>query len=156
MTVPAPVPPPPSHPPTPAAGSRPSARWRAPLITAVVAGGAGVGLGWLLWAGGDSAAAGTGLGDARADAAGACQAFRRVPELSAVYGGSDSAFEARYNRVGAASALAHSAAELDDRYDDLDTAMQNIVSRLQTNDVKGAEAVAARKKVHTLCATYDD
>ncbi|WP_371667299.1 hypothetical protein OG985_06620 [Streptomyces sp. NBC_00289] len=155
MTVPASVPPPPVTPPVPAAQGRPSARWRAPLIAALVAAGAGVCLGWLIWAGGDSAAAGAGLGDARADAVGACQAFGRVPELSAVYVDSDRASQARYNRAGAAAALAHSAAQLDGDYKRLDTAMQDVMRRLQTYDVKDAGAVAAHKKVRTLCSAYD-
>ncbi|WP_413756997.1 hypothetical protein [Streptomyces sp. MMBL 11-3] len=116
MTVPAPAPPPPAHPPAPAADSRPASRWKVPLIAAVVACGAGIGLGWLLWAGGGGSASGTDPGDARADAVGACQAFGRVPELGEVFSESESTSRSRYERVEAAAALAKSAAALDDRY----------------------------------------
>jgi hypothetical protein len=156
MTVPAPVPPPPVSPPTPPAG-RPPTRRRAPLVAvavAVLAGCAGLGLGRLLWAGGDGAASGTGLRDARADAVAACQVFRRVPELSAVMADPRRDSEARYNRSGAAAALAHAAALLDDHYKPLDTALRDVSQRLQVFAVKGPEAVAAHKKVLTLCATY--
>lgn len=74
MTAPAPLPPPPSTPPVPVTGRRPPSRWLVPCVAAVVAACAGMGIGWLLWAGPDSAASGTGLDNAAADAAGACQA----------------------------------------------------------------------------------
>ncbi|OKK13736.1 hypothetical protein [Streptomyces sp. CB02400] len=125
-------------------------------MAAVVAAGAGIGVGWLLWSGPDSAASGTGLDDAAADAAGACQAWERVPALDKVFGDDDKASEAYFNRTGGAAALAHSAARLDGRYDALDKALQNATNRMRTFDVKGAEAVAAHEKVNTLCAGLDD
>ncbi|MGW4022513.1 hypothetical protein [Streptomyces sp. NPDC005009] len=124
-------------------------------MAAVVAAGAGIGVGWLLWSGPDGAASGTGLDDAAADAAGACQAWERVPALDKMFGDDDKASEAYYNRAGGAAALAHSAARLDGRYDNLDKALQNVTNRLRTFDVKGAEAVAAHEKVSTLCAELD-
>ncbi|MFG2511105.1 hypothetical protein [Streptomyces sp. NPDC048584] len=125
-------------------------------MAAVVAAGAGIGVGWLLWSGPDSAASGTGLDDAAADAAGACQVWERVPALDKVYGDDDKVSEAYWNRVGGASALAHSAAVVDDRYEALDKAMLKAMRLLQTFKVKGAEAVAAHDKVSTLCAKLDD
>ncbi|MFE9673907.1 hypothetical protein ACFYO5_07285 [Streptomyces sp. NPDC006259] len=119
---------------------------------AVVAAGAGLGIGWLLWAGPDDAAAGTDLHSATADAAGTCRAWHRVPALSGIYSDDDKASEAYYHRAAAAAALAHSAALLDHRHDALDKALQDITRRLQTYDVKGAGAVAAHEKVSTLCA----
>ncbi|MFI5567625.1 hypothetical protein ACIA6T_09735 [Streptomyces sp. NPDC051740] len=124
-------------------------------MAAVVAAGAGIGVGWLLWSGPDSAASGTGLDNAAADAAGACQAWERVPALDKVFGDDDKASEAYYNRAGGAATLAHSAARFDRRYDALDKALQDITRRLQTFDVKGAKAVAAHDKVSTLCAGLD-
>ncbi|MEV6613968.1 hypothetical protein AB0N31_08840 [Streptomyces sp. NPDC051051] len=155
MTAPAPVPPPPATPPAPAAGARAPSRWVAPLVAALVAAGAGLGIGWLLWVGPGGAASGTGLDDAAADAAGACEAWERVPALSKVFGDDDNASEAFYNRAGGAAALAHSAAKSDSRYEALDKALQDITRRLQTFDVKGAGAVAAHEKVSTLCAGLD-
>ncbi|MEU6275955.1 hypothetical protein ABZ871_26610 [Streptomyces populi] len=155
MAASASVPPLPSTPPTATTGRRAPSRWIAPLGAAVVAAGAGIGLGWLLWAGPDGAAAGTGPDDAAADAAGACQAWNRVPALSEVYSDDDDA-KAYYTRAGGAAALAQSAAQLDRRYSALDKAFQDITRRLQTFDVKGAEAVAAHEKVSTLCAGLDD
>lgn len=156
MTAPAPIPPPPSTPPVPSAGGRAPSRWTVPSVAAVVAAGAGIGVGWLLWSGPDGAASGTGLDDAAADAAGACQAWERVPAMDKVFGDDDKASEAYFNRTGGAAALAHSAARLDGRYDALDKALQNVTNRLRTFDVKGAEAVAAHEKVNTLCAGLDD
>lgn len=156
MTAPVPAPPPPAHPPAAAPGSRPAGRWKVPLIVAVLAGGAGVGLGWLLWAGGSDSASGTDPGDARADAAGACQAYGRVPELSAVFSDTDSTSRSRYERVEAAASLARSAATLDDRYDDLDKALQNVARHVLTFNLKGAEAKSAHEKVRSLCAPYGD
>lgn len=127
--------------------------WIPLLAGAVAVGGAGVGLGWLLWAGSDSAASGTGLADAAADAAGACQVFQLVPSLSKIMNaGSDRTCQAYDDRLNAAAALSHSAAQLDHRYDALDKALADITQRLQTNSVRGAGAVAAHKKVLALCA----
>ncbi|MFF6994559.1 hypothetical protein ACFY93_06300 [Streptomyces sp. NPDC008313] len=155
MTVPSALPPLPSGPPPPAVGDRSSARWREPLIIAVAAGGAGVGLGWLLWAGGGGAASGTGLNDARADAVGSCQVLPRTPGLDALYEGPKDSSEAYFNRLGAASQLAHSAAVLDDRYEELDKAMREIMRRMQTFDVKDPGATATEKKARALCAEYE-
>lgn len=154
MTAPAPVPPPPAGPPAPSAGGRVPSRWIASSVTAVVAAGAGIGVGWLLWAGPDRGAAGTGPDGAAADAAGACEAWDRVPALSKVFS-DDDASEASYDRAGGAAALAHSAAGADPRYEALDKALQDVTRRLQTFDVKGAGAVAAHEKVGTLCAGLD-
>ncbi|SDC54258.1 hypothetical protein [Streptomyces prasinopilosus] len=155
MTASAPLPPPPSHPPAPATGLRAPSRWLAPCVAAVVAAGAGIGIGWLLWAGPDSAAAGTGVDNAAADAAGACQAWKRVPSLDAVFSDDNDDRISHYDRAGGAAALAASAARLDSRYDALGKAFQNVSTRMQTFDVKGAEAVAAEKKVDALCADRD-
>ncbi|MEV5428209.1 hypothetical protein [Streptomyces sp. NPDC052701] len=155
MTASAPVPPLPSTPPPPAVGGRAPSRWIAPLAAAVVAAGAGIGVGWLLWSGPDSAASGTGLDDAAADAAGACRAWSRVPPLSKVFSEDRSTSGSYFDRAAGAAALARSAALLDHRYDALDKALQNVTRRLQTYDVKGAEAVAAHEKVGTLCAELD-
>ncbi|MGV9555110.1 hypothetical protein [Streptomyces sp. NPDC003522] len=154
MTDSGPIPPPPSTPPAPPAGGRTPSRWAVPSVAAVVAAGAGIGLGWLLWAGPDGAAAGTGLDDAAADAAGACQAWERVPALSKVLS-DDGVSEAYYQRVGGAAGLARSAALLDPRYDALDKALQDVMGRLQVFAVKGAEAVAAHEKVSSVCAGLD-
>ncbi|MFD7709257.1 hypothetical protein ACFV6E_13585 [Streptomyces sp. NPDC059785] len=156
MTAPAPVPPPPSVPPAPPAGGRAApSRWTVVLVAAVVAAGAGLGVGRLLWGGPDSAASGSGTKNAAADAAGACEAWSRVPALDKIYSKDDSTSEAYFNRAGGAAALAHSAAELDDRYADLDKALQNITTRLNTFDVKGGEATSAYEKVGDLCAKLD-
>ncbi|MFD7701783.1 hypothetical protein [Streptomyces caelestis] len=152
MTAPVPIPPPPSTPPAPSTGGRAPSRWIVPSAAAVAAAAAGIGIGWLLWAGPDGAASGTGLDNAAADAAGACRAWERVPALDKVFSDDDQASEAHFDRAGGAAALAHSAARLDRRYDALDKALQNITTRLQTFDVKGARAVAAHEKVSTLCA----
>ncbi|WP_188114206.1 hypothetical protein, partial [Streptomyces apricus] len=104
----------------------------------------------------NSSASGTDPDDARADAVGACQAFRRVPELSEVFSDSKSISQSRYERVEAAAALAKSAAALDDRYDDLDKALQTVAQRVVTFNVKGAEAKSAHEKVRSLCAPYGD
>lgn len=151
MTASVPIPPPPFTPPAPVTGRRAPSRWIAPLVAAVVAAGAGIGIGWLLWAGPDNAASGTGLDNAAADAAGACQAWERVPALSKVYSDDDTS-KTYFARAGGAAALAQSAAQLDHRYDALNKAFQDITRRLQTFDVKGAGAVAAHEKVSTLCA----
>ncbi|MFH9858113.1 hypothetical protein [Streptomyces sp. NPDC017202] len=151
MTASAPVPPPPATPP---AGARVPSRWAAPLVAALVAAGAGLGIGWLLWAGPAGAASGTGLAGAAADAAGACEAWDRVPALREVFS-DDKASEASYDRAGGAAALAGSAARTDPRYDALDKALQDVMRRLQTFDVKSAEAVAAHDRVSTLCAGLD-
>lgn len=156
MTGSAPIPPPPSAPPVPSTEGRASARWVVPSVAAVVAAGAGIGLGWLLWSGADSAASGTGLDDAAADAAGACQVWARVPALDKVVGDDDKVTEAYWNRVGGASTLAHSAAVLDDRYEALDKAMLKATGLVQSFEVEGAKAVAAHDKVSTLCAELDD
>ncbi len=153
MTASAPIPPPPSVPP--ATGGRAPFGWIALWVAVVVAAGVGVGIGWLLWAGSDNAASGSGPKNAAADAAGACQAWNRVPALSKVYS-DDEISRAYFARVGGAAALAQSAAQLDHRYDTLDKAFQNITRRLQTFTVKGAGAVAAHDKVTTLCARLDD
>ncbi|MFE2280153.1 hypothetical protein ACFXAE_23580 [Streptomyces sp. NPDC059454] len=157
MTASAPLPPPPSQPPAPAPGGRAPSRWIAPVAAAVVAAGAGMGIGWLLWSGPDSAASGTGVDDAAADAAGACQAWKRVPSLDAIYDNDDKDTRmAHYERAVGAATLAQSAAQLDSRYDALGKAFQNISMRLRTYDIKGAEAEAAHEKVTTLCAELDD
>ncbi|MFI5569439.1 hypothetical protein ACIA6T_19250 [Streptomyces sp. NPDC051740] len=155
MTTSAPPPPSSSQPPTPATGRRAPSRWIAPVVAAVVAAGAGIGVGWLLWSGPDSAASGTGLDNAAADAAGACQAWQRVPAFSALYNDEKDA-SSHFNRAVAAASLARTAAELDDRYKALGEAFQDIHMRLQTYDLEGAEAKAAYKKVTTLCAELDD
>ncbi|GAA2761478.1 hypothetical protein GCM10010103_05190 [Streptomyces paradoxus] len=48
-----------------------------------------------------------------------------------------------------------SAARLDSRYDALGKAFQNIWMRLQSFDVKDAEAEAAHEEVTALCAELD-
>ncbi|MEW2255868.1 hypothetical protein [Streptomyces sp. NPDC047869] len=121
------------------------------MAAAVVAAGAGIGIGWLVWAGPDSAASGTGVDSAAADAAAACQAWERVPALSKVYSDDDTS-RAYFARAGGAAAPAQSAAQLDHRYEALDKAFQDITRRLQTFDVKGAGAGAAHDKVSALCA----
>ncbi|BFO16612.1 hypothetical protein SHKM778_30000 [Streptomyces sp. KM77-8] len=156
MTAPAPIPPPPSAPPVPSTEGRASARWVVPSVAAVVAAGAGIGLGWLLWSGPDSAASGTGLDDAAADAAGACQVWARVPALDKMFNKDDNTSVPYWYRTGSAANLAHSAAELDDRYKALDKALQKVTGLVQTFEVKGAKAVAAHDKVSTLCAELDD
>ncbi|MEU7468623.1 hypothetical protein AB0A94_08705 [Streptomyces sp. NPDC044984] len=157
MTAPAPLPPLPSQPPTPATGRRAPSRWIVPCVAAVVAAGAGMGIGWLLWSGPDSAASGTGVNNAAADAAGACQAWKRVPSLDSIYNNDDSDNRtAHYDRAIGAATLAQSAALLDSRYDALGKAFQNVSVRLQSFDMKGAEAKAAHEKVTTLCAELDD
>ncbi|MGC9437966.1 hypothetical protein [Streptomyces sp. WG5] len=158
MTTSAPMPPPPSQPPTPAPGRRAPSRWIAPAVAAVVAAGAGIGIGWFLWSGPDSAASGTGLDNAAADAAGACQAWKRVPSLDSMYDNDDKEDRAaHYERAVGAATLAQSAARLDNRYDALGKAFQNVSVRLRSFDnVKGTEAEAAHEKVTTLCAELDD
>ncbi|KAF3468528.1 hypothetical protein [Streptomyces sp. Tu 3180] len=157
MTASAPLPPPPSHPPTPATGRRAPSRWIVPCVAAVVAAGAGMGIGWLLWSGPDSAASGTGVNNAAADAVGACQAWKRVPSLGSIYDNDDKDDRmAHYERAVGAATLAQSAARLDNRYDALGKAFQNVSVRLQTYDMRGAEAEAAHEKVTTLCAELDD
>ncbi|GAA3504764.1 hypothetical protein GCM10019016_118770 [Streptomyces prasinosporus] len=154
MTASAP-PPPPSTPPTPATVRRTAPRWIAPVVAAVVAAGAGVGIGWLLWAGPDSAASGTGLDDAAADAAGACQAWQRVPAFSTLTDGDKDAAH-HFNRAISAAYLAQTAAELDDRYKALNKAFEDVHNRLRTFKLKGAEAEADHEKVTALCADLDD
>ncbi|WP_221351589.1 hypothetical protein [Streptomyces beigongshangae] len=110
----------------------------------------------MLWADGGSPASSTDPDDARADAVGACQAFRRVPELSTVFSDFKNTSQSRYERVEAAAALAQSAAALDDRYEDLDKALQNVRQHVVTYNVKGAEAKSAHEKVRSLCAPYGD
>lgn len=153
MTTSAPPPPPPSTPPTPPTGRRPPSRWVAPVVATVVA-GAGMGIGWLLWSGPDSAASGTGVDNAAADAAGACQAWKRVPAFSTLYSGDKDA-SAHFDRAVGAASLAQTAARLDDRYRALGEAFQDIHMRLRTFKVEGAEAEAAHEKVTTLCADLD-
>ena len=153
MTVPAPIPPPPATPPVPSAGGHVRSRW---IVPAVAAAAAGIGVGWLLWSGPESAASGTGLDDPAADAAGACQVWERVPALDKVYGDDEKVSEAYWNRAGGASALAHSAAVVDDRYEALDKALLKATGLLKTARVEGAEAVAAHDVVSTLCAELDD
>ncbi len=145
---------PPSVPPAPVAahGGR---RWFAPAVAALVAAGAGVGLGWLLWAGPDGAASGTGLRDAAADAAGACQVWQRVPPFSALNGGDKDA-PVQFNRALAAAYLGRTAADLDDRYKELGQAFQEIEMRLRTYKIEGAEAEGAHEKVTSLCTGLDD
>ncbi|MET8115621.1 hypothetical protein [Streptomyces prasinus] len=156
MTASAPLPPPSSsHPPAPATGRRGASRWIATVAAAVVATGAGIGIGWFLWSGPDSAAAGTGIDNAAADAAGACQAWKRVPSLDAMFSDESDDRIAHFDRAVGAATLAQSAARLDSRYEDLGKAFQNVSTRMQSYDVKGAEAVAAEKKVNTLCAGLD-
>lgn len=155
MAASAPSPPPPSTPPTPATARRTPSRWIATVVAAVIAAGAGMGIGWLLWAGPDSAASGTGLDDAAADAAGACQAWKRVPAFSTLANGDRDA-SAHFNRAVGAASLAHAAAELDDRYKSLNEAFQDVHMRLRTFKVEGAEAEAAHEKVTALCADLDD
>ncbi|WP_432026314.1 hypothetical protein [Streptomyces sp. 1222.5] len=155
MTASAPIPPPPPTLPPPAAERRAPSRWIALWVAAVVAAGAGIGIGWLLWAGSDNAASGTGSDDAAADAAGACHAWNRVPALSKIYT-NDKTSRAYFARVGGAAALAQSAAQLDRSYDALDKAFQDVTRRLQTLTVKGPGAVAAHDKVTTLCARLDN
>ncbi len=158
MTASAPLPPPPPHPPAHATGRRASSRWIAPVAAAVVAAGAGMGVGWLLWSGPDSAASGTGVDDAAADAAGACQAWQRVPSLDAMFSDDNDNDDriAHFDRAAGAATLAQSAARLDSRYEALGKAFQEVSMRMRTFDVKGAEAEAAEKKVATLCAGLDD
>ncbi|MGW5973600.1 hypothetical protein [Streptomyces sp. NPDC055186] len=124
-------------------------------MAAVVAAGAGMGIGWLLWAGPDSAASGTGVNNAAADAAGACQAWKRVPSFDAMYSDDSDDRVAHFERAVGAVALARSAARLDSRHDALSKAFQGVNRHLQTLDLKGAEAVAAQEKVSTLCAGLD-
>ncbi|MEV0303037.1 hypothetical protein [Streptomyces prasinus] len=155
MTASVPLPPPPSHPPAPATGRRGPSRWIAAVAAAVVAAGAGIGIGWLLWSGPDSAASGTGVDNAAADAAGACQAWKRVPSLDAMFSDESDDRIAHFDRATGAAALAQSAARLDSRYEALGKAFQNVSVRMRTFEVKGAEAVAAEKKVATLCAELD-
>ncbi|MFF5157567.1 hypothetical protein ACFY3N_15130 [Streptomyces sp. NPDC000348] len=157
MTASAPLPPTPSHPPTPPAGRRAPSRWIAPVVAAVVAAGAGMGIGWLLWSGPDGAASGTGVNNAAADAAGACQAWKRVPPLDSIYNNDDKDGRlAHYERAVGAATLAQSAAQLDSRYEALGKAFQDVSARLQTFDIRDAEAKAAHEKVTTLCAGLDD
>lgn len=157
MTASVPLPPPPSQPPTPAAGRHAPSRWIAPVVAAVVAAGAGMGVGRLLWSGPDSAASGTGFNNAAADAAGACQAWQRVPSLDAIYDNNDKEGRmAQYERAVGAATLGQSAARLDSRYDALGKAFQDVSVRLRSFDVKDAEAEAAHEKVTTLCAELDD
>ncbi|SEC03291.1 hypothetical protein SAMN05216532_0254 [Streptomyces sp. 2231.1] len=151
MTASAPIPPPPSTLPQPAAERRAPSRWIALWVAAVLAAVAGIGIGWLLWGGPHDAASGTGPENAAADAAGACQAWDRVPALSKIYS-NDKTSRAYFARVGGAAALAQSAAQLDHRYDALDKAFQDVTGRLQTLTVKGPEAVAAHDKATALCA----
>lgn len=148
MTASAPLP------PAPVTGRRAPSRWIAPVAAAIVAAGAGMGIGWLLWSGPDSVASGTGLDNAAADAAGACQAWKRVPAFSALYNDEKGA-STHFNRAVAAAYLARTAAELDDRYKALGEAFQDIHMHLQTYDLEGAEAEAAHKKATTLCADLD-
>ncbi|MFI0503049.1 hypothetical protein ACH3WN_09280 [Streptomyces albogriseolus] len=145
---------PPSVPPAPVA-ARGGHRWVAPAVAALVAAGAGMGLGWLLWAGADSAASATGLRDAAADAAGACQAWQRVPPFSALKNGDKDA-PVQFNRALAAAYLGRTAADLDDRYKELGQAFREIETRLRTYEVEGAEAEAAHEKVTSLCTDLDD
>ncbi|MDN3271742.1 hypothetical protein [Streptomyces sp. MA15] len=154
MTASTPPPPPPSTPPAPPATRRPPSRWVAPVVAAVVAAGAGLGIGWLLWSGPDSAASGTGVDDAAADAAGACQAWQRVPAFSTLASGDKDAAH-HFNRAISAAYLAQTAAELDDRYKALNEAFQDVHGHLRTFKVEGAEAEAAHEKVTTLCADLD-
>ncbi|CAL9641535.1 hypothetical protein SUDANB176_06361 [Streptomyces sp. enrichment culture] len=155
MTASAPPPPPPSTPPAPATGRRAPSRWIAPVAAAVAAAGAGMGIGWLLWAGPDSAASGTGLDNAAADVAGACQAWKRVPAFSTLADGDEDAAH-HFNRAISAAYLAQTAAELDDRYKALNEAFQDVHGRLRTFELEGAEAEAAHEKVTALCADLDD
>ncbi|WP_149551865.1 hypothetical protein [Streptomyces marokkonensis] len=155
MTASVPPPRPPSTPPVPVPGRRAPSRWVAPVAAAVVAVGAGMGIGWLLWSGPDSAASGTGLDNAAADAAGACQAWQRVPAFSALSSGNKDA-STHFNRAIGAAYLARTAAELDDRYKGLGEAFQEVHRLLQTYEVEGAEAEAAHEKVTALCAELDD
>ncbi len=155
MTASAPQPPPPSHPPAPATGRRAPSRWMAAVAAAAVAACAGIGVGWLLWAGPDSAASGTGVDNAAADAAGACQAWKRVPSLDTMFSDESDARIAHFDRAAGAATLAQSAARLDSRYEALGKAFQDVSMRMRTFDVKGAEAEAAEKKVSTLCAGLD-
>ncbi|MEV0690751.1 hypothetical protein [Streptomyces sp. NPDC050388] len=124
-------------------------------MTAVAAAGAGMGIGWLLWAGPDSAASGTGLDNAAADAAGACQAWKRVPSFDTMHSDDSDDRVAHFDRALGAAALAQTAARLDDRYKALGEAFQDINVRLRTYKVEGAEAEAAHEKVTTLCADLD-
>ncbi|WP_190194280.1 hypothetical protein [Streptomyces minutiscleroticus] len=94
---------------------------------------------------------GTGFGNAAADAAGACQAWSRVPALDKVFSKNDSTSEVYFDRAAGAAALARSAAEPDDRYDALDKALQDVVRRLETYNLEGAEAVSAYEKAGTVC-----
>lgn len=155
MTLPDPAPPYPTTAPRPSTGPGASSRWIPLLAGAVVIGCAGVGLGWLLWGGPDSAASGTGFKDAAADATSACQVFRRVPAVSKILDDPKLNFEVSYSRTNAAAALAHSAAQLDHHYDPLDKALTDITNLVQTNNLKGTEAAAAQKKLDTLCAQLD-
>lgn len=155
MTASAPLPPSPSQPSAPAPGRRVPSRWIAPVAAAVVAAGAGMGIGWLLWSGPDSAASGTGLDNAAADAAGACQAWKRVPAFSALYNDNKDA-STHFNRAIGAAYLARTAAELDDRYKALGNTFQEVHRLLLTSQVEGAEAKAAHEKATTLCAELDD
>lgn len=62
---------------------------------------------------------------------------------------------AHFDRALGAAALAQTAARLDDRYEALGEAFQDINVRLRTYKVEGAEAEAAHEKVTTLCADLD-
>ncbi len=147
---------PPSVPSVPVPGRRGSSGWMVPVVAAVVGVVAGAGIGWLLWSGPDSAASGTGVDDAAADAAGACQAWQRVPEFGALHsGGKEDTAWIHFNRALSAAYLARTAAELDDGYQDLSEALQEIEMRLKTFDIKGTEAKAAHEKVSSLCAGLD-
>ncbi|MER5995596.1 hypothetical protein [Streptomyces viridosporus] len=124
-------------------------------MAAVVAAGAGIGIGWLLWSGPDSAASGTGLDNAAADAAGACQAWQRVPSFSALSSGDKDA-PTHFSRAVAAAYLARTASELDDRYEALGEVFHEVHRLLQIYEVEDAETKAAHEKVTTLCAELDD
>jgi hypothetical protein len=93
---------------------------------------------------------------AAADAAGACRAWQRVPSLDAIHDNDDKDDRmAHYERAAGAATPGQSAARLDSRYDALGKAFQNIWMRLQSFDVKDAEAEAAHEEVTALCAELD-
>ncbi|MFJ9667948.1 hypothetical protein ACIRPP_25575 [Streptomyces sp. NPDC101219] len=123
-----------------------------PGLTAMVGIGAGLGMGWLLWTGPDSASPGAEPDIAAADAAGACQAYRRVPAFATLFDHSEGERGSHLERATAAAYLGQSAAGMDDRFKDLNDAFKVAHRHLQTLDIKDAEAREAQENVLARCA----